>query len=361
MGVIGYRSLLIKKHKNCMIQIKNEYDYVFIDGNCTLHEKFVNDIDYFSQFPIILKKFIELFEKFKSKNYYIIFDGQAPLNKQVTQKRRRENNFDESSLFLPGLYLLIELEIYLIEHFKNYSDVNNINININSSDNVGEGEQKIFLILNELILSNENLQNIMMISLDTDVIILSQLTLLKYNMLNIDIFIHTIEDTYNIKTDLIFNANLLNKLMFKGNLNKNNLLLFAFLCGNDFVSKNTTLDTFKTATELYSNFISRNVTKLSDLSYKCVNNCDKLTLKNIKIYVNLFNWYKEYFLTNKFISCCPYEIKKTPCGHCLNLYIDTDLVLIKPPKDYHKGILSKPVYNALCLKNEITRLNNIEI
>ena len=201
----------------------------------------------------------------------------------------------------------------------------------------------------------------MIISLDTDVIILSQLLLLKIKT-NIDVFIHTIVENEINKIDIIFNINLLNLNMFKGNLNENNLLLLAFLCGNDFIIKNTTFEKFKTASDLYKNFNDNKITEISQLSYlKCVNNCERrLTKKNIKIYSNLFNWYKLYFLSNEFISCQSYSFNETPCCFCLNFYKNEKLELITPPVDYHKGILTKHVFDALCLKTEIKRLYEIE-
>lgn len=352
MGVHGYRTLLIKKHKKCIVELKDYYDYVFIDGNCTLHDTFINGIDYELQFENIYNKFINLFNKFKSLHYYIVFDGQAPLNKQITQRERRENNFDDSSLFLPGIFIIDELEIFLMEKFDS-------NVTLISSSELGEGEQKIFIKLKQLDLNNTN--NILLISLDTDVIILAQLLLLNKEI-NIDVYIHTIVEQESNKKDIIFNVNLLNINMFKGNLNENNLLLLAFLCGNDFIIKNTTFEKFKTASDLYKNFIDNNIINISQLSFsKCAHKCiRKITEKNIKIYSNLFNWYKLYFLKNEFISCKSYLFKETPCCFCLNFYVNEPLKLISPPEDYHKGILTKPVLDSLYLKTEIKRLSKIE-
>lgn len=348
MGVIGYRGLLISKYKKCLTKILCYYDYVFIDGNCVLHETFVNGIDFFSQFSIIYDRFVKILDEFKSDNYYIVFDGRAPLNKQMTQKLRRENKFDESSLLLPDIDIIIKLEQYLIERLDS-------KINFILSNEIGEGEQKIFLNLKKI--KHEKELNIMIISLDTDIIILSQLFLLKTSLFNIEVFIKKDNDLI-----LNFNINELNKKMFNGNLNEDNLILFAFLSGNDFVIKNTTIlcDT----KSLYKIFITNKVFNINQLIFnKCVNNCEKkITKKHIKIYSNLFNWYKKYFKTNEYISCESYNLKYTPCCYCLNLYIKNTLKLIIPNKNnYHKNILPPPLYNLMEFRNEFNRLNEINI
>lgn len=350
MGVIGYRSLIVTKHKKCLTKIQNYYDYVFIDGNCVLHETFVDGINFLSQFPIIHKKFIKIFEEFKSDNYYVVFDGQAPLNKQITQKLRRENNFEDSSLLLPGIYIIKELEEYLTEKFKS------TNIKLISSNQIGEGEQKIFLTLKEIKI--EKKLNIMIISLDTDIIILSQLFLLKNEFFRIEVFIKKENELI-----LNFNINELNKKMFKGKLNEDNLILFAFLSGNDFVIKNTTMNCNKII-NLYNIFINNKVNSIEQLIFhKCIYECKKkLSEENIKIYSNLFNWYKRYFKTNEFISCKSYNFEKTPCCYCLNLYLKIPLKLIIPNStNYHEKILPLPVYNLVNFRNEFSRLSKIDI
>jgi len=348
MGVIGYRSLLISKYKKCLTKILNNYDYVFIDGNCILHETFVNGIDFYSQFPVVYEKFIKIFNEFKSENYYIVFDGQAPINKQLTQRLRRENNFEESSLLLPGIYIINDLEEYLIERF-------DPKINLISSNQIGEGEQKIFSILKEI--KPETKLNIMIISLDTDIIILSQLFLLNKELFNVDVFIKK-------ENDLIinFNVNELNKKMFKGKLNEDNLILFAFLSGNDFIIKNTTMNCDKII-DLYKIFINNKVINIEQLIFnKCIYDCKKkLNEENIKIYSNLFNWYRKYFKTNEFISCKSYNFEKTPCCYCLKLYINIPLKLKNPDSNYHEKILPPLLFNLVNFKNEFSRLNKINI
>lgn len=334
MGIRGYRSLLQNKFKSSQKSLNYiNYDFCFIDGNCILHDiidntRIINIDNYLTS---IKNTFDEYINKINCTFFYITFDGIPPNNKQYTQKKRRLNDYTLKSLLLPNTYILNEIENFLIQSYKE-----NKNIKFDSHTNIGEGEQKIIKNIKSLNCKNKN---ILIVSHDSDAVLLSQLYLINdNNNINIDVYFPAIDMNINVKS--------VNKTIFKKQITTDKLLLFCFVCGNDFVNKNIIYKD-NTIYEIYNNF--KNLNSLNDFK-QCTHNCNK-KIKKQKIlrYSNLFNWYKLYFVTNDIISCRPLNIDHdTPCCYCLNNYIKNKLILTENNiNDHLKYVLNDKMYFLL--------------
>lgn len=304
MGVKGFLYMLKTKYKKTLVD-SEETDMVLIDGNCILHDvaaeySHLINPNVEEMITAIVDKFHSLFVSMHTNLICVCLDGVPPLPKQLCQKRRREDNFSISSYLLPGTLLMQRIERALIRNFQcDY-------INVYSSTIVGEGEQKMIQILKKHPDKSVNL-----LSYDSDVIILSLLQIKSRGLVKTLVTIPSfrmVVDVYLLYTILIRD-----KLFER-------LLWACVLCGNDFFPQFYMLKHMNT-TGIFSFLKTHPMIKsFQDLNTenKCTCNFNKETAKT---YVNLLNWYEEYFFTNKFISADPYTAVDSPCVNCI-LQID---------------------------------------
>ena len=288
MGVPYYFLHIIKKYPNIIKKTQNlNIQNLYLDSNSIIYdvynsinsndyetlELFINDI-----YEKVCKKIDDLIKELNPKNkIYITFDGVAPVAKLKHQRTRRfksnftkelykmqdfeeyknnilkTGNFEWSTINItPGTEFMNNLDIFITNYYKQNSKVM-----ISGSNNVGEGEHKIFSYIRNNKQYHKNTTTVVY-GLDSDLIMLS----LNHLYCNKQIFLYreTLEFITNINKELNPNENyVLNiKYLFKliidemtnyvsyMNINSYNLLtdyiLICFLIGNDFVYHNPSLN-----------------------------------------------------------------------------------------------------------------------
>jgi 5'-3' exonuclease len=258
MGIPYYFSFIIKKYKYIIKKFNNanlKVEYLYMDCNSIIydvinshnvtkiHDEIINGV---------IKKIEEYIYKIKpEKQVMIAFDGVAPFAKIEQQRERRykswfyssleeENNkikFDTNQI-TPGTKFMNKLNLKIKEHFlldkKRKENIQTYDIIISASDEVGEGEHKIFKKIRETEYNNED--NIIVYGLDSDLIMLS-INHLKYCP-NIYLFRETPEFIKSIDKNLQPNVEyLLNIGLFSKHINiePSNYIFLCFLLGNDFM------------------------------------------------------------------------------------------------------------------------------
>lgn len=304
MGVSRFNYIVKTKLKSSQFTPNYIFDSYYLDGNCLLHdcinELFVHENPYKNIRKALIKIFSAQIQKHKSNVYYIVFDGIPPLTKQTCQKKRRLKKDNLGCELLPCTPLMKEIEKIIVEEF--VCDY----IFLFKSSELGEGEQKIFKLIRE---NNSNInKKILVYSLDSDTIILSQILQHQVDNLNLFTTIPSFELFVDIKK--------LNKIFFrKKKFNIQKFLLFCFICGNDFIpTHKEVIDNDK----LYSLFCKEDINSFSDLSiYECHKQCET---KQVESYCSIWNWYYEYFTTNENLDCESYIFNDTPCFYCISTF-----------------------------------------
>jgi 5'-3' exonuclease len=183
MGIPSYFSHIVKKHRNIFKKVSKEttkIDNLYLDCNSIIYDavhelqkdknahgqKEHSKINNFSTFEKLLIKmvcekldyYLQLLEP--SQRVLIAFDGVAPVAKLDQQRKRRymswynekivaelkkeksDSTTWSTSSITPGTEFMEQLTSNIKLHFQ--SNKNNINIMISASDEVGEGEHKIY-------------------------------------------------------------------------------------------------------------------------------------------------------------------------------------------------------------------------
>ena len=312
MGVPKYNRLVVTTSKKLpVIPLNENYSLALIDGNCLIYQcinkiNLIENLRYLDDDiqTILIASVISVFNKclknYNTEKYIIVFDGVPPFTKQVCQKERRNDQMALSSHILPNSYLMKRIEVILKEHvIKTRND-----IIICGSKRVGEGEQKIYQYLREHNINGKVIIN----SVDSDIIILSQIFVFDHPLVDIDVHILT---PYLKKTPFLrVNIKKLNQIFMK-NLNPFKLLLFCFLAGNDFVPLNPDIKSIDSFLDVFK---KNDVNSLDDIYIResCKRCCTKKCVEN---YYYIWRWYKHYFTTNLPIDC-KIIIKVAPCISC---------------------------------------------
>ena len=191
MGIPYYFYSLTQKYSNIISnssEISNNTDIYCIDFNGLIHPVAQDVIKSFEKEKIEEKIIEKLWEKisyyidtFKPKQIIICTDGVAPLAKMIQQRKRRyltvyRNKLDgveikwDTNAITPGTEFMTKLNTFIKTKVRyNSSDVI---INYSGSDEVGEGEHKIF---HKIAIENAD-SKIIINGLDADLIILSLLS-----------------------------------------------------------------------------------------------------------------------------------------------------------------------------------------
>lgn len=192
MGIPYYFYSLTQKYSNIISSdISNDTDVYCIDFNGLIHPIAQDIIKKFDKEEIEEKIIEKLWEKicyyidtFKPKQIIICTDGVAPLAKMIQQRKRRylsvyRNKLDsvnikwDTNAITPGTEFMNKLNLYIKTKIR--YNTSNVIINYSGSDEVGEGEHKIFHKI-----SVENIESKIIINgLDADLIILSLLSCKK--------------------------------------------------------------------------------------------------------------------------------------------------------------------------------------
>lgn len=187
MGIPSYFSHIVKKHRNIFKKVSKEttkIDNLYLDCNSIIYDAVhqlqsqdkhsqKDKINNFSTFEKLLIKLVcEKLDYYiqlllPSQRVLIAFDGVAPVAKLEQQRKRRymswynekllaefkkENNNNDkpnwsTSSITPGTEFMKQLTTEIKLHFQ--SNKTNINIMISASDEVGEGEHKIYDYIRE--------------------------------------------------------------------------------------------------------------------------------------------------------------------------------------------------------------------
>ena len=357
MGVPYYFLHIIKKYPNIIKKTQNlNIQNLYLDSNSIIYdvynsinsndyetlELFINDI-----YEKVCKKIDDLIKELNPKNkIYITFDGVAPVAKLKHQRTRRfksnftkelykmqdfeeyknnilkTGNFEWSTINItPGTEFMNNLDIFITNYYKQNSKVM-----ISGSNNVGEGEHKIFSYIRNNKQYHKNTITVVY-GLDSDLIMLS----LNHLYCNKQIFLYreTLEFIRNINKELNPNENyVLNiKYLFKliidemtnyvsyMNINSYNLLtdyiLICFLIGNDFVYHNPSLN-------IRNNGIMKMLNIYKDIcngNYTLTEN-GVINWKHFKNFMNRLalqerdNLKEEYEIKNNLQKKIEYKIKK---------------------------------------------------
>lgn len=322
MGIPSYFSYIVKNHSEIIkkysktenvLNVSNFYldcNSIIYDSYSKLNPNILTENVGLEIIHSVIEKINEYISLINpSKNVIIAFDGVAPIAKLKQQRERRykswiqqeklNNNNDNSSQILwdrtaitPGTIFMKELNNHVKDYYKNnMNNINNINNNLNiiisGSDEIGEGEHKIF----DYIRNNPEKhfeENTFIYGLDSDLIMLSINHL--YCCPNIYLFRETPEFIKSVNKDLEPNQNyfldikeLSTNISFYMTTDASDIsinrchdyILLCFLLGNDFMphfpALNIRKDGINRILDAYKNTIGYKNELLYDANLKKIN------------------------------------------------------------------------------------------
>lgn len=268
MGIPYYFYKLTQKYNNIVTNTKpNNISTYCIDFNGVIHNVAHNFI-YNSEITNIEDKIIEevwkkieyYIETYKANKYIICADGVAPAAKIIQQRKRRylsvyRNIIDsehskkplwDTNAITPGTNFMNKLNVFITKKIR-YS-TSDIRLVYSGSDEVGEGEHKIF---HKLKLHDDD-SNIIINGLDADLIILSMISHIKniylmresidkdtgdivYKYLNIDYLKKAILSEINNYWDIDYNQYNVDDII-------ESYSTMTSILGNDFIPHLLTID-----------------------------------------------------------------------------------------------------------------------
>lgn len=263
MGIPYYFYNLTKIYKDIIInKLPLNPDYYAIDFNGIIHPVAANVIkNNGANEKLIITNLWDKVDEYlnfiKPKNLLICVDGVAPVAKMVQQRKRRyltifrnkidnnNNNIWDTNAITPGTDFMNNLNLFIKNKIR--YNTSSINYQYSSSDEVGEGEHKIFSILNNIID-----ETIIIHGLDADLIILSLMSHKKniYLMREVD-NIYSYVNITALRRAII--TELVNKWSLDKSINddifsndaKNIIESYCTICsilGNDFIPHILTLN-----------------------------------------------------------------------------------------------------------------------
>ena len=271
MGIPSYFSYIIKNHSDIVKQFNSNIISVsnfYLDCNSIIYDSYnkidpqtLNENSGIQIIQSVISKIEEYINIIRPTNKIIIaFDGIAPIAKLKQQRERRYKSWYQSNVIkdieenkglhiqtnswdraaiTPGTIFMNELNERINNHFKS-----NKLVIVSGSDQVGEGEHKIF----QYIRNNPSNENTFIYGLDSDLIMLSinHLHICK----NIYLFRETpnfvqfinpnLEPNKNYFLDIpeLYNSikNFMSNEITSNEINRvHDYILICFLLGNDFL------------------------------------------------------------------------------------------------------------------------------
>ena len=338
MGIPSYFSYIIKNYpkivSNLKIHIKNKtlFDNLYMDCNSIIYDSIQKIIEYenIADFEkklinnVILS--IEIYiQKINPINtVFIAFDGVAPFAKMNQQKTRRYksafmsnlnyiNKKDDNDIkntnptnpkklnwstsnITPGTNFMDNLSMKINDYFKYSEKKYNVKkIIVSGSDEVGEGEHKIFKYIRE----NPNLnENMILYGLDSDLIMLSifHTHLFKNgyifreapefikSAIELDNYEENKNEPYVLDIELLCNY-ILSEMNCKFS-EKRRVYDYVFLCfflGNDFLPHFPALNIRTHGIPVLLDIYTENLGKYNDRYF--ISNKNTIQWKYVKIYV----------------------------------------------------------------------------
>ena len=278
MGIPSYFVYIVKNHRSILKKYNKSLinvDNLYLDSNSLIYEainsiKFTNknnfEKDVLESICIKIKTFIEIIEP--KKKVFIAFDGIAPVAKLSQQKNRRYKSWFQQEILksinpdtkekewnpaaiTPGTAFMDKLNNKITEYFSKKKD--NLEYIISASNDVGEGEHKIYQYIRKNKEYHKNTSTVIY-GLDADLIMLT-LNHLEYSenlylFRETPFFIKNIDDTLEENSYYLldipeFGNKLVCEMIDRENIeninyNKkiniiNDYVFICFLLGNDFM------------------------------------------------------------------------------------------------------------------------------
>jgi 5'-3' exoribonuclease 1 len=281
MGIPSYFSYIVKNHPDIIKKLligQTTINNLYMDCNSIIYDVVrkidfsVNDDNLSNETKLIIHNVIQKIEEYiklicPDNNLMIAFDGVAPVAKLEQQRNRRYKSWYQNevskSIFknvvkdpwnttaiTPGTLFMKELSIGITKHFNNPQKYSLNTIIVSTSDEVGEGEHKIFEYIRNNTEAHSNKTTIIY-GLDADLIMLSinhlPISDKIFLFRETPEFIKTIDkslepnETYLLdipKLAKIITMDMNNGKELEGTQQKNRIYDYIFLCfflGNDFM------------------------------------------------------------------------------------------------------------------------------
>jgi len=274
MGIPSYFSYIVKNHFN-IIKPLNIYNikttHFYLDCNSIIYDviktiqsknknKIINNKNIITKIISQICKYIKLISP--TTLVYIAFDGVAPIAKLEQQRQRRfksyyqnqlinsihpsqDNNWDTCQI-TPGTQFMNELNYELTNYFNDPSIFNVKQIIVSTTNEIGEGEHKLFDYIRNCTFHTENINVIY--GLDADLIMLSINHLYIGNPIYLyretPEFIKSIQEELEPNQDYLMDISLLsqsislnmNHYSLHNSINRlDDYIFICFLLGNDFM------------------------------------------------------------------------------------------------------------------------------
>ena len=180
MGIPYYFYYLTKKYHNIIVrELPKKINIYAIDFNGIIHPEAAKETNEEQLIINLWNKINHYNELYKPNKLIICIDGVAPFAKIIQQRKRRyltfyKNKIDkivskwDTNAISPGTKFMDKLDEYIIKNNKN-------KYIFSGSNEEGEGEHKIFKIINDIYLDKDEHEeeSIIINGLDADLIILS--------------------------------------------------------------------------------------------------------------------------------------------------------------------------------------------
>jgi 5'-3' exonuclease len=337
MGIPSYFSHFVRQHRKIIKQIKllnKPIDNLYLDCNAFIYDGVNSDrtnMDEDKLIEFVCDKLIYYINLLKpNKKVFIAFDGVAPVAKLMQQRKRRylswfQSNYISEQLGLgpgtgpspaswntsaitPGTLFMDKLSEKIKTRFNNAKEFGLEQFIISCSDEVGEGEHKIFSYIRENS-SYHHDTNTVIYGLDADLIMLTLTHLAISNNLYLfretPEFIKRIDNTLNPNELYLldipeFGKKIINDFTgaqmadasFKNEDNINKIydyIFIFFLLGNDFMPHFPALNIRTNGIDLLLNAYKQTIHSknlfLTNNNHNNNHNNNQINWKNLRIFI----------------------------------------------------------------------------
>ena len=194
MGIPSYFSYILKKHSDLIKKLAFDVHNLYIDSNSVIYDalRSLKEDEHFEENLIhaVCSKLDEYIHQTKpSHTIFIAFDGVAPVAKLEQQRNRRYKSTLEKQMMIalgfsetqkwsstaitPGTHFMEKLGIYITDYYKKKEASYGVKkIIVSTSDDIGEGEHKIFHYIRQNPTFHKKYTSLIY-GLDADLIMLS--------------------------------------------------------------------------------------------------------------------------------------------------------------------------------------------